>query len=85
MLVMPLDYIRSQFKGLYHHYDAMTEEDKLKWSTDFKVILIFNYNFIQINQNCKTEIEYFLMFLQSRVTWASRVNDRLKRSTSPKS
>ncbi|KAK8470354.1 hypothetical protein PHAVU_004G119050 [Phaseolus vulgaris] len=28
--------IRSQFRGPYHHYDAMPEEDKLKWWTDFQ-------------------------------------------------
>jgi len=50
--------IRSQFRGPYHHYDAMTEEDKLKWWTNINVILIFNYNFIQINQNGKTEKKY---------------------------
>ena len=27
--------IWSEFRGTYHHYDAMTEEDKLKWWTDF--------------------------------------------------
>jgi len=30
--------IKSSFRGPYHHYDAMTEEDQLKWWTDFKVI-----------------------------------------------
>ncbi|XP_068501886.1 uncharacterized protein [Phaseolus vulgaris] len=28
--------IRSQFRGPYHHYDVMPEEDKLKWWTDFQ-------------------------------------------------
>ena len=35
-------YIRSSFRGLYDHYNAMTEEDQLKWWTDFKVILFIN-------------------------------------------
>ncbi|KAK7335171.1 hypothetical protein VNO80_26947 [Phaseolus coccineus] len=28
--------IRSQFRGPYHHYDAMPEEEKLRWWTDFQ-------------------------------------------------
>jgi len=30
-------YISSSFREPYHHYDAMTEEDQLKWWTDFKL------------------------------------------------
>ena len=30
--------IRLSFKGSYHHYDVMTEEDQLKWWTDFEII-----------------------------------------------
>jgi len=77
--------IRSQFRGTYDYYDAMIEDDKLKWWTDFKVILIFNYNFIQINQNGKTETKCFLVFNIVESLRHLRTSDILKRSTSPKS
>ena len=74
--------IRSQFRGPYHHYDAMTKEDKLKWWSDFKVILNFNYNFIQINQNGKTETKYFLLFNKVESLGHLRMCDKLKMSES---
>ena len=77
--------ICSQFIGPYHHYDAMIKEDKLKWWTDFKVILIFNYNFIQINKNGKIETKYFLYFNWVKSLKHLRMSDRLKRSMSLKS
>ena len=77
--------IRSQFRGPYHHYDVMTKEDKLKWWTDFQVILILNYNFIQINQNGKIEMNYFLIFNRVESLGHLRMSGRLKRSMSLKS
>jgi len=51
----------------------MTKEDKLKWWINFKVILIFNYNFIQINQNGKTKMKHVDIEWKIKKVYESKV------------
>ena len=39
----------------------MTEEDQLKWWTNFKIILIINYNFIQTKQFGNTDTNLYIL------------------------
>jgi len=56
----------------------MTGEDKLKWWIDFKIILIFNYNSIQIKQNGETKTKYFLLFNRVELLGQLRISGKLK-------
>jgi len=79
-------YIRSQIRGPYHHYDAMLEEDKLKWWTDFQVILIFNkLQSLVFLFFLWTQSNYFLLFNRLESLGHAMMNAKLKRSTSLKS